>query len=72
MIYDGIYIDGSTDLRIIRNIALTDRQYKDEILRPVALSYAAKIGDYFMLIVGNCRPHRAYLVVCFFFKEGIA
>ncbi|GFW34955.1 transposable element Tcb2 transposase [Trichonephila clavipes] len=44
---------------------------RDEILRPIVVPYAAAIGDDFLLMDDNCRPHRANLVEDFFFEEGI-
>ncbi|GFW83578.1 transposable element Tcb2 transposase [Trichonephila clavipes] len=50
---------------------LTARRYRDEILRPIVVPYAAAIGDDFILMDDNCRPHRANLVEDFLFEEGI-
>ncbi|GFT09133.1 transposable element Tcb2 transposase [Trichonephila clavipes] len=71
LVYGGISIDGRTDLYIIRDGPLTARRYKDEILRPIVVPYAAAIGDDFILMDDNCRPHRANLVEDFLFEEGI-
>ncbi|GFY18761.1 transposable element Tcb2 transposase [Trichonephila clavipes] len=71
MVYGGISIDGNTDLYIIRDGPLTARRYRDEILRPIVVSYASAIGDYFLLMDDNCRPHRVNLVEDFLFEEGI-
>ncbi|GFY27916.1 transposable element Tcb1 transposase [Trichonephila clavipes] len=71
LMYGGISIDWRTDLYIIRDGALTARRYRDEILRPIVAPYAATIGDDFILMDDNCRPHRANLVEDFFFEEGI-
>ncbi|GFW59626.1 transposable element Tcb2 transposase [Trichonephila clavipes] len=71
LVYGGISIDGRKDLYIIRDGSLTARRYRDEILRPIAVSYAAAIGDDFILMDDNCRPHRANLVEDFLFEEGI-
>ncbi|GFU80588.1 transposable element Tcb2 transposase [Trichonephila clavipes] len=71
LVYGGISIDGRTDLYIIRDGPLTDRRYRDEILRPIVVPYAAAIGDDFILMGNNCRPHRANLVEDFLFEEGI-
>ncbi|GFU00523.1 transposable element Tcb2 transposase [Trichonephila clavipes] len=71
LVYGGISTDGRTYLYIIRGGPLTARRYKDEILRPIVIPYAAAIGDDFILMVDNCRPHRANLVENFLFKEGI-
>ncbi|GFW38498.1 transposable element Tcb2 transposase [Trichonephila clavipes] len=71
LVYGGISIDGCTDLYIIRDGPLTTRRYRDEILRPIVVPYAAAIGDDFILMDDNCMPHRANLVEDFLFKEGI-
>ncbi|GFW95506.1 transposable element Tcb1 transposase [Trichonephila clavipes] len=71
LVYGGISIDGRTDLYIIRDGHLTAHQNRDEILRPIVVPYAAAIGDDFILMDDNCRPHRANLVEDFFFEEGI-
>ncbi|GFY02066.1 transposable element Tcb2 transposase [Trichonephila clavipes] len=70
LVYGGISIDGRTDLYIIRGGPLTARRYRDEILRPVVVTYAAAIGDDFILRDDNCRPHRDNLVEDFLFEEG--
>ncbi|GFW93254.1 transposable element Tcb2 transposase [Trichonephila clavipes] len=44
---------------------------EDEIFRPIAVPYAAAIGDAFILMDDNCGPHCANLVEDFFFEEGI-
>ncbi|GFS74446.1 transposable element Tcb2 transposase [Trichonephila clavipes] len=56
LVYGGISIDGLTDLYIIRDGPLTARRYRDEILRPIVVPYAAAIGDDFILMDDNCRP----------------
>ncbi|GFV93049.1 transposable element Tcb2 transposase [Trichonephila clavipes] len=71
LVYGGISIDGGTDLYIIRDGPLTARRYRDEILRPIVVPYAAAIGDDFILMDDNCRPHRDNLVEDFLFEEGI-
>ncbi|GFW70562.1 transposable element Tcb2 transposase [Trichonephila clavipes] len=71
LVYGGISIDERTDLYIIRDGPLTVRRYRDEILRPIVVPYAVAIGDVFILMDDNCRPHRANLVEDFLFEEGI-
>ncbi|GFT06767.1 transposable element Tcb2 transposase [Trichonephila clavipes] len=71
LVYGGISIDGHTDLYIIRDGPLTARLYRDEILRRIVIPYAAAIGDDFILMDDNCRPHRANLLEDFLFQEGI-
>ncbi|GFS69544.1 transposable element Tcb2 transposase [Trichonephila clavipes] len=65
-----IWRDGG-NLYIIRDGPLTARRYRNEILRPIVVPYAAAIGDDFILMDDYCRPHRANLVEDFFFEEGI-
>ncbi|GFX35615.1 transposable element Tcb2 transposase [Trichonephila clavipes] len=71
LVYGGISIDGCTDPYIIRDGPLTARRYRDEILRPIVVPYAAAIEDDFILMDDNCRPYRANLVEDFLFEEGI-
>ncbi|GFS90007.1 transposable element Tcb2 transposase [Trichonephila clavipes] len=71
LVYGVISINGLTDLYIIRDGPLTARRYKDEILRSIVVPYAEAIGDDFILMDDNCRPHRANLVEDFLFEEGI-
>ncbi|GFT36330.1 transposable element Tcb2 transposase [Trichonephila clavipes] len=71
LVYGGISIDGRTDLYMIRDGPLTAHRYRDEILRPIVVPYAAAIGDYFILMDDNCRTHHANLVKDFLFDEGI-
>ncbi|GFU86032.1 transposable element Tcb2 transposase [Trichonephila clavipes] len=71
LVYGGISIDGRTDLYIIRDGPLTAHRYRDEILRPIVVLYAAAIRDDIILIEDNCRPHRANLVEDFLFEKGI-
>ncbi|GFY36018.1 transposable element Tcb2 transposase [Trichonephila clavipes] len=71
LVYGGISIDGRTDLYIIRDGPLTARRYRDEILRHIVVPYAAAIGDDFILMDDNSRPHRAILVEDSLFEEGI-
>jgi hypothetical protein len=54
-----ISYDGSTDLYGIRNGSLTCIRYRDEILAPIVRLYAGAIGDDFILMDDNARPHRA-------------
>ncbi|GFW83805.1 transposable element Tcb2 transposase [Trichonephila clavipes] len=71
LVYGGVSINGHTYLYIIRDGPLTARRYRDEIIRPIVVPYAATIGDDFILMDDNCRPRRANLVEDFLFEEGI-
>ncbi|GFX13264.1 transposable element Tcb2 transposase [Trichonephila clavipes] len=63
--------DRHKDLYIIRDGPLTVRRYREEILRPIVVPYAAAIGDDLILMDDNCRPYRANLVEDFLFEERI-
>ncbi|GFX53762.1 transposable element Tcb2 transposase [Trichonephila clavipes] len=71
LVYGGISLDGRTDLYIIRDGPLTTRRYRDEIIRPIVVPYAAAIVDDFVLMDDNSRPHRANIVEDSLFEEGI-
>ncbi|GFX82485.1 transposable element Tcb2 transposase [Trichonephila clavipes] len=45
-VYGGISIDGRTDLYIIRDGPLTARRYRDKILRPIVVPYAAEMTSF--------------------------
>ncbi|GFX91315.1 transposable element Tcb2 transposase [Trichonephila clavipes] len=66
---------GLYDRRPMVCVRLTSRhrhdRRDDEILRPIVVPYAAAIGDDFILMDDNCRPHRANLVEDFLYEEGI-
>ncbi|GFV69982.1 transposable element Tcb2 transposase [Trichonephila clavipes] len=69
LVFGSLSIDGRTDLYIIRDGSLITRRYRDEILRYIVIPYAAAIGDDFILMDDNCRPHRANQVEDFLFEE---
>ncbi|GFT81309.1 transposable element Tcb2 transposase, partial [Trichonephila clavipes] len=71
LVYGGISIEGRTELYIIRDGPLTARRYRNEILRPIVVPYAAAIGYDFILMDNNCRPHSTNRVKDFLFEEGI-
>ncbi|GFW79852.1 transposable element Tcb2 transposase [Trichonephila clavipes] len=71
LVYGGISIDVRTSLYSIRDGPLTALRYRDEILRTIVVPYTAAIGDDFILVDDNCRPHRANLVEDLLFEEGI-
>ena len=71
MVWGGISYDGSTDLYVIRNGSLTGIRYRDEILAPIVRLYAGAIGDVFILMDNNARPHRARIVNEYLQQETI-
>jgi transposase len=71
MVWGGISYDGSTDLYVIRNGSLAGIGYRDEILAPIVRLYAGAIGDDFILMDDNARPHRAGIVNEYLQQEKI-
>jgi len=71
MVWAGISYDGCTDLYVIRNGTLTGIRYRDEILAPIVRPFAGAIGNNFILMDDNARPHRARLVNEYLQQETI-
>nr|GBN03306.1 hypothetical protein AVEN_258554-1 [Araneus ventricosus]GBN03336.1 hypothetical protein AVEN_110263-1 [Araneus ventricosus]GBN03345.1 hypothetical protein AVEN_137711-1 [Araneus ventricosus] len=69
MIWAGVSINGLTDLYSIMNKTMTFQRYRDEILRPIVVPYAASFGDEFILMDDNARQHRARLSGQFSFRR---
>ncbi|GFW22421.1 DDE_3 domain-containing protein [Trichonephila clavipes] len=52
----------ATDLHVFHGGTVTGLRYRDEILDPYVRPYAAAIGNDFILMDDNARPHRARIV----------
>ena len=72
MVWGGISIHGRTDLHFFNQGAVTGQRYLDEVIRPIVRPYAGAVGDGFILMDDNARPHRARVVNTFLQEEGIA
>ncbi|GBL84083.1 hypothetical protein AVEN_100930-1 [Araneus ventricosus] len=57
-----ISLGGHTDLNVVHGGTLTGVRYRDEILDPYVRPYAGAIGNDFILMDDNARPHRAVVV----------
>ncbi|GFW70613.1 DDB1- and CUL4-associated factor 13 [Trichonephila clavipes] len=62
LVWTGISLGGHTDLRVFHGGTVTGLRYRDEILDPYVRPYAAAIGNDFILMDDNARPHRARIV----------
>lgn len=71
MVWAGICMDDRTDLIVVAGGALTGLRYRDEILDPVVRPFAAAIGEGFILVQDNARPHIARVAMDFLEAEGI-
>lgn len=61
MVWAGITMTQRTDLVIIPPPGLTAARYINEVLRPHILPFRLRIGDQFVLMQDNARPHTAAL-----------
>ena len=59
MVWGGFSYEGRTDLYVINGCTLTALRYWDEILNPIVRTFAGSIGDNFILMQDNARPHTA-------------
>jgi hypothetical protein len=70
MVWGGISEDGKTDLLVIEG-NLNANRYVQEVLIPHVVPYAGAIGDGFVLMDDNARPHRGRVVDQFIDDQGI-
>lgn len=69
MVWGGISLEAKTDLAVLEN--LTADQYITEILGPHVMPFAAGMGDAFVLMHDNARPHTARIVTEYLAEVGI-
>ncbi len=56
---------------VIDGGALTAVRYRDEVLEPVVQPFAGALGQDFVLMHANARPHTARVVQAYLEQEGI-
>ncbi|GFU61729.1 transposable element Tcb2 transposase [Trichonephila clavipes] len=71
LVWAGISLDGHTDLHVFHGGTVTGLRYRDEILDPYVRPYAAAIGNDFILMDDNARPHRARIVEEYLEDHGL-
>ncbi|GBM63790.1 hypothetical protein AVEN_72210-1 [Araneus ventricosus] len=71
MVWTGISLGGHTDLHVFHRGTLTGVRYRDEILDPYVRPYAGAIGNDFILMDDNVRPHRALVVEVYLEGHGL-
>ncbi|GFW84783.1 transposable element Tcb2 transposase [Trichonephila clavipes] len=62
LVWAGISLGGHTDLHVFHGGTVTGLRYRDETLDLYDRPYAAAIGNDFILMDDNARPHRARIV----------
>ncbi|UYV64209.1 hypothetical protein LAZ67_2007040 [Cordylochernes scorpioides] len=72
MVWAGIFLGGRTALHIFRQGTLTGQRYRDEILAAYVMPQALEMGENFLLMDDNARPHRAGVVDTFLQNHAIA
>ncbi|GBM76809.1 Transposable element Tcb2 transposase [Araneus ventricosus] len=71
MVWAGISLGSHTDLHVFHRGTLTGARYRDEILDPYVRPYAGAIGNDFILMDDNARPHRAVVVEDYLEGHGL-
>ncbi|UYV72245.1 hypothetical protein LAZ67_9002323, partial [Cordylochernes scorpioides] len=72
MVWAGIFLGGRTALNIFQQGTLTGQRYRDEILAAYVMPQALEMGENFLLMDDNARPHRAGVVDTFLQNHSIA
>ncbi|GFX98007.1 transposable element Tcb2 transposase [Trichonephila clavipes] len=71
LVWAGISLGGHTDLHVFHGGTVTGLRYRDEILDPYVRPYAAAIGNDFILMDDNARPHRARIFEEYLEDDGL-
>ncbi|GFV37697.1 transposable element Tcb2 transposase [Trichonephila clavipes] len=71
LVWAGISLGGHTDLHVFYGGTVTGLRYRDDILDPYVRPYAAAIGNDFILMDDNARPHRARIVEEYLEDHGL-
>lgn len=61
-VWGGICLNQRTELVVLQNTTMTSQRYHDMIIEPIIVPFAAAVGENFILIDDNARPHRSRLV----------
>jgi hypothetical protein len=71
MIWGGISFEAHTDLMLVENGSLNAHRYIREILEPHVVPYGPFIGEDFVFMHDNARPHIAHCVSLYLDPVGI-
>ena len=70
MVWGGVSEGGKTDLVVIEG-SLNANKYVQEVLAPHVVPYAGAVGESFVLMDDNPRPHRGRAVDPFLDDQGV-
>ena len=62
MVWAGISLRARTELNIVENGSMNAERYISDILKDYVMPFAPYIGDQFILMYYNARPHVAQKV----------
>lgn len=71
MLWAGISTEAHTDLIFVENGALNARRYVEEVLQEAVVPFSHFIGDGFVLMHDNARPHIARVATEYLDEVGI-
>ena len=71
MVWDGISIQGRTELVVVDRGSLTAIRYVNDIIHPIVRPFAGAIGQIFILMHDNARPHTARVTRQYLLDETI-
>lgn len=71
MVWAGVCLEGRTDLHVVPRGSITGIRYRDDVLEPIVRPFAAAVGDGFIFMQDNARPHTARVSMNFLEEEGI-
>lgn len=63
---------GRTDLYMFSRGGITAVRYRNEILEPILRRFAGAVGDDFILMQDNARPHTTHVSMTFLEDESIS
>jgi transposase len=67
----GISLEARTELVIVEHGSITARRYITECLQDHVIAYASFLGENFILMQDNTRPHTAGIVIQYLNEVGI-
>ncbi|GFW19041.1 transposable element Tcb2 transposase [Trichonephila clavipes] len=71
MVWEGIMMDGRTDLHFFNTGSVTAQRYTDEVLEPYVHLFQSAVGPDFIFMDNNAPCHRVVLIDDFFETENI-